>query len=242
MDIQKCNDIYTKLYSLVIKEFELKEISEPILNFTIFETHFSFFPFGSISAVTSSPPNDWGSFYENGGKVSQYQELSDGGDALSFVCAIEEEFDIEISDEVSKEIVTFKDVFGVILNIKYNIDIGKYLELEMRKKSLKLMIFLKENGISIANFKEVFLNDNFSKNHELLSSFSYNLRGKNIDVNKIIEFSNVLKSDFLLPKLDLICKLFYFMNDNKTTYVDIIEIINNNYLESCREELIAVIA
>ena len=24
MDIQKCNDIYTKLYSLVIKEFELK--------------------------------------------------------------------------------------------------------------------------------------------------------------------------------------------------------------------------
>lgn len=239
MNFKIYDDIYFKLYNLVKKEFELSEIPQPILNFSIFETHYSFFPYGSISAITSSPPSNWGEFFANGGKTSSRQELSNGGSAYDFLGQIEEEFELEISDESFEKMETFKDVLEIIIVEKYNMDIEQILELKKNQNSLSLLTFLKNNSLSIDEFKAIFLNEHFSDNYEVLEKLAFELRDTRMNISSIVSFSDVLKSDFLVTKLESICAIFYFMDldNNKMSYFDVIDIINNGYLESCQKKI-----
>ncbi len=155
MNNKICEDICSKIYNIVIEEFEISEIPQPVLDFVIFKTAYNSFP--ELS---------------NGG---------DAGDAESFLMQIEEEFDIEIPDEVSEKMVTFKDLFEFVLAQK-----TKNLKL-----ALKLLLFLESKKIEISRFIEIFSSDTFSNNHQNIEKLILSLRQKSFDVSSIMSFSDI---------------------------------------------------
>ena len=201
MNNKICEDIYSKIYNIVIEEFEISEIPQPVLDFVIFKTAYNSFP--ELS---------------NGG---------DAGDAASFLMQIEEEFDIEIPDEVSEKMVTFKDLFEFVLAQK-----TKTLKL-----ASKLLLFLESKKIEISKFIEIFSSYTFSNNHQNIEKLILSLRHKSFDVSSIISFSDIFKNDFLLSNLEQICQIYCFMNDQKISYFDVIEIIKSGYLDSCKQQI-----
>ena len=202
---------YSRIYNIVIEEFEISEIPQPVLDFVIFETAYNSFP--ELS---------------NGG---------DAGDAASFLMQIEEEFDIEIPDEVSEKMVTFKDLLEFVFEQKYNLEIAEYIEIQIKTKTLKLLLFLESKKIEISKFIEIFSSDTFSTNHKTIEKLILSLRHKSLDVSSIISFSDIFKNDFLLSNLEQICQIYCFMNDQKISYFDVINIINSGYLDSCKQQI-----
>jgi hypothetical protein len=237
MNNKLCGDIYSRIYHIVIEEFEFSEIPQPVLDFVIFKTEYYFYPCGNISAITTSPPRNWEEFHANGGKLSTHTELSNGGDAGNFLYQIEEEFDMEISDESFEKMVTFKDVLEIVLEQKYNLGIAEYLEIQIKTKTIKLLLFLESKKIEINNFREIFLSNTFSSNHKNIEKLILSLRDKSLDVSSIMSFSDIFKNDFLLSNLEQICQIYCFMNNQEISYFDVIEIIKSGYLDSCKQEI-----
>ncbi|TRV43561.1 MAG: hypothetical protein EWV53_14425 [Microcystis panniformis Mp_MB_F_20051200_S9] len=200
---------YSRIYNIVIEEFEISEIPQPVLDFVIFETEYNYI-----------------------------LELSNGGDAESFLMQIEEEFDIEIPyDEGYKKIVTFKDLLEIVFEQKYNLEIAEYLKIRIKTKTLKLLLFLESKKIEISKFIEIFSSDTFSNNHQNIEKLILSLRHKSFDVSSIMSFSDIFKNDFLLSNLEQICQIYCFMNDKKISYFDVIEIIKSGYLDSCKQQI-----
>lgn len=209
MNNKICEDIYSKIYNIVIEEFEISEIPQPVLDFVIFKTEYNYI-----------------------------LELSNGGDAESFLMQIEEEFDIEIPyDEGYKKIVTFKDLLEIVFEQKYNLEIAEYLKIRIKTKTLKLLLFLESKKIEISKFIEIFSSDTFSNNHQNIEKLILSLRHKSFDVSSIMSFSDIFKNDFLLSNLEQICQIYCFMNDQEISYFDVIEIIKSGYLDSCKQQI-----
>jgi hypothetical protein len=211
MNNKICEDIYSKIYNIVIEEFEISEIPQPVLDFVIFKTAYNYI-----------------------------LELSNGGYAESFLMQIEEEFDIEIpydDDEGYKKIVTFKDLLEIVFEQKYNLEIAEYLKIRIKTKTLKLLLFLESKKIEISKFIEIFSSDTFSNNHQNIEKLILSLRHKSFDVSSIMSFSDIFKNDFLLSNLEQICQIYCFMNDQKIFYFDVIEIIKSGYLDSCKQQI-----
>jgi acyl carrier protein len=200
---------YSRIYNIVIEQFEVSEIPQPVLDFVIFA-------------------NEYCSFPEFGG---------DEVDTLNFLSKIEEEFDIEIPDEVSEKRVTFKDLFEFVFEQKYNLEIAEYLEIRIKTKTLKLLLFLESKKIEISKFIEIFSSETFSNNHQNIEKLILSLRHKSFDVSSIISFSDIFKNDFLLSNLEQICQIYCFMNDQKISYFDVIDIIKSGYLDSCKQQI-----
>lgn len=168
--------------------------------------------------------------------VNNYRsELS----SLELLMQIEQEFDIEIPYyEGSKKIVTFRDLLEFVFEQKYNLEIAEYLEKTKNLKlTLKLLLFLESKKIEISKFIEIFSSDTFSNNHQNIEKLILSLRHKSFDVSSIISFSDIFKNDFLLSNLEQICQIYCFMNDQKISYFDVIEIIKSGYLDSCKQEI-----
>jgi acyl carrier protein len=194
---------YSRIYNIVIEEFEISEIPQPVLDFVIFE--------------------GWDALY-----------------AVNFLMQIEEEFDIEIPDEVSEKMVTFKDILEFVFEQKYNLEIAEYLKnlkIRIKTKTLKLLLFLESKKIEISKFIEIFSSDTFSNNHQNIEKLILSLRHKSFDVSSIMSFSDIFKNDFLLSNLEQICQIYCFMNDQKISYFDVIEIIKSGYLDSCKQQI-----
>ncbi|MCA2693767.1 MAG: hypothetical protein IM462_20140 [Microcystis sp. M144S2] len=203
---------YSRIYNIVIEVFEVSEIPQPVLDFVIFKTEYNYI-----------------------------LELSNGGDeddALNFLYQIEQEFDIEIPyDEGSKKIVTFRDLLEFVFEQKYNLEIAEYLKIRIKTKTLKLLLFLESKKIEISKFIEIFSSDTFSNNHQNIEKLILSLRHKSFDASSIMSFSDIFKNDFLLSNLEQICQIYCFMNDQKISYFDVIDIIKSGYLDSCKQQI-----
>ena len=202
MNNKTYEDIYSRIYNIVIEVFEVSEIPQPVLDFVF---------------------------------VNNYRsELS----SLELLMQIEQEFDIEIPYyEGSKKIVTFKDLLEFVFEQKYNLEIAEYLKIRIKRKTLKLLLFLESKKIEISKFIEIFSSETFSNNHQNIEKLILSLRHKSFDVSSIMSFSDIFKNDFLLSNLEQICQIYCFMNDQKISYFDVIEIIKSGYLDSCKQEI-----
>lgn len=199
-------DIYSRIYNIVIEKFEVSEIPQPVLDFVILKT-------------------------EHNSYLDELSLLE-----LELLMQIEEEFDIEIPDEVSEKMVTFKDLLEFVLAQ------NKYLAQKIKTLKLtpKLLLFLESKKIEISNFIEIFSSDTFSNNHKTIEKLILSLRHKSLDVSSIMSFSDIFKNDFLLFNLEQICQIYCFINDKKISYFDVLEIINSGYIDSCKQEIDAL--
>jgi hypothetical protein len=100
-----------------------------------------------------------------------------------------------------------------------------------------LLLFLESKKIEISKFIEIFSSDTFSNNHQNIEKLILSLRQKSFDASSIISFSDIFKNDFLLSNLEQICQIYCFMNDQKISYFDVIEIIKSGYLDSCKQQI-----
>lgn len=128
--------------------------------------------------------------------------------------------------------VTFKDILEFVL--AQNKDLAQKKTLKL---TLKLLLFLESKKIEISKFIEIFSSDTFSNNHQNIEKLILSLRHKSFDVSSIISFSDIFKNDFLLSNLEQICQIYCFMNDQKISYFDVIEIIKSGYLDSCKQQI-----
>lgn len=200
-DIDTIYNVYSRIYHIVIEQFEISEIPLPVLDF-----------------------------------VFHRCELS----SLELFWQIEQEFDIEIPNEVSEKMVRFKDILEFVLEQIYNLEIleiAEYLKIRIKAKTLKLLLFLESKKIEISKFIEIFSSDTFSNNHQNIEKLILSLRQKSFDASSIISFSDIFKNDFLLSNLEQICQIYCFMNDKKISYFDVIEIIKSGYLDSCKQQI-----
>ena len=101
----------------------------------------------------------------------------------------------------------------------------------------KLLLFLESKKIEISKFIEIFSSDTFSNNHQNIEKLILSLRHKSFDASSIMSFSDIFKNDFLLSNLEQICQIYCFMNDQKISYFDVIDIIKSGYLDSCKQQI-----
>ncbi|NCO75473.1 MAG: hypothetical protein GW795_08695 [Cyanobacteria bacterium] len=172
-------------------------------------------------------------------------------DPIELLMAIEEVFEIEISDEEAEKLSTVESVL-YFLSDKTDIITLKQIEIirlqekkeikEREIKNLKIRIFkfLKSKDINQEILLKLLENDEITSNWEKISEFVKVVDQKSFTISEIAKYSFIFQNDFILSNVENIYQIVQFLENNKITVNEIISFINDGEIERIKNDIEAI--
>lgn len=169
-------------------------------------------------------------------------------DPIELMMAIEEAFEIEISNEEAEKLSTVESVLyflsdridGITLEQIKIIRIQEKREIEEREiKILKTRIF---KFLNIKDINEEILlklleNDEITSNWEKISEFVKVVDQKSFTISEIAKYSFIFQNDFILSNVENLYKIVQFLEKNNIKVNEIIFFINDGEIEKIKNEM-----
>lgn len=173
---------------------------------------------------------------------------------LHLIMLIEEEFDVEISDEEAERLCTVGEVLNFLLNkeeIIIKIEEEEQEEQERqrieeeRQKEIKILKtqifkFLNTKDINEEIFLKLLENDEIKSNWEKISDFVKIVDQKSFTISEIAKYSFIFQNDFILSNVENIYKIVVFLENNNITVNEIISFINDGEIERIKNDIEAI--
>ncbi|WP_083879567.1 acyl carrier protein [Geminocystis herdmanii] len=164
-----------------------------------------------------------------------YNLYSNELDPIELCMAIEEAFEVKISDEEAEKLSTVESVLDFILYKIYGVTLGQIKvqqNQEEREIKTKIFKFLNNTNLEIIIISQLLENDEIKSNWERISEFVKVVDQKSFTISEIARYSFIFQNNFILSNVENIYKIVIFVEQNNISIHQILFCINNGDIES----------
>lgn len=171
-------------------------------------------------------------------------DVSDELDRMELNMAIEEVFEVEISDEEAEKLMTVEIILYFLLEkideftierIKQEVKMQKLQE--ERKIKIRILKFFNGKDINQEILLKLLGNDEIKSNWEKISEFVKVVDQKSFTISEIAQYSFIFQNDFILSNVEDLYKIVQFLEKNNITVNEIISFINDGEIEKIKNEI-----
>lgn len=129
-------------------------------------------------------------------------------DYPELMMAIEEAFEIEISDEEAERLLTVESVLDFLLHKIYGLPLR-------RIRATQIFKFLNTKYLNQEIVLKLFKNDDIISNWEIISEFVKVVDRKSFTISEIARYSFIFQNNFIISNIENIYKIVIFIEQNK---------------------------